>query len=109
MATGSQRSDVEAPRPWLRLGLAVMLTFSVLSVPPLFVVLVYGLQRNEVAIGVNLDRQLRRSMDEHVQAIGNLIAAVGNVTAMVGRVVADHPDYFRSDASYMLLWQGVSS
>ncbi len=110
MAHGSTAEAPAGPvKPRLRLGSAVMLVFALLSLPPLFFVLIYGQRRNEAAIVASLDRQLHVTQVQSVEAVSNLVGAVGKVLAVVGHVVASDPAYFRTEDSYGLLWQGLVS
>lgn len=106
-AGSNQTRPLRLPPVRLRIGAALTLLFAVLSLPPLLFVLIYGYQRNEAAIVESLNQQLQRRMRVSVEAVSQLVGDAGTMMAVVGDTVAANPAYFRTNASYQILWRSL--
>src|SRR4029077_5170854 len=91
------------------LSTVITIGLAMLIVPVLVFILVFGHRRNSSAILNIMQEHIARTQENSVKTADGLIRPVAGTLQVVSEVVAADPNFFKTDRSRELLYQGLIS
>ena len=93
----------------LSLSTVITLGLAVLIVPVMVFILVFAYWQNSTSIHTLLDDRIKRSQQNSRKSAENWVHSVAGTLKVVSEMVAAYPDFFKTEGSCEVLYQGLIS